>query len=127
VNNCFPDEIQVRMSDYKDGVRWFVLEHYFRAITSKGMFTVPTGFRTDLTSIPRAFHALLSPMGEFAPAAIAHDWMYSRASNGYFPSDRAMADRVFLELMYNLGISWHTRTAIFYAVRLAGGKSYKRR
>ena len=127
MNNCFPDEIRVRLSDYKDGVRWFVMEHYFRVITSKGMFTVPTGFVTDIASVPKAFQSILSPMGEFAPAAIAHDWMYSRASNGYFPADRAMADRIFLELMYNLGVPWHTRTAIYYAVRLAGNLNYKRR
>ena len=125
--NCFPDEIDVRMSDFKDGVRWFTLHHFFRCITSKGLFIVPTGFKTDLASIPKAFHAILSPLGEYAPAAVFHDWAYSRQSNGYFPADRKAADAIFLELMYNLGVPWHTRHTIHLIVRMRGGNSYKKR
>jgi hypothetical protein len=125
--NCFPDEIDVRMSDYKEGVRWFKLHHFFRCITSKGLFIVPTGFQTDIASIPRAFHTILSPLGEYAPAAIFHDWAYSRQSNGYFPADRKAADDIFLELMHNLGIPWYSRHSIHLAVRMFGGKSYKKR
>ena len=115
------------MSDFKEGVRWFTLYHFIRCITSKGLFIIPTGFQTDLASIPQAFHSILSPMGIYAPASIFHDWAYSRQSNGYFPADRKAADGMFLELMYNLGVPWHTRHTIHAAVRMFGAKSYKKR
>jgi hypothetical protein len=123
----FPDDIRVRFSRYADGLRSFVMEHYFRVVTSKGLFTIPTGFETDIASIPRAFHNLLSPLGQYAPAAIFHDWAYSRASNGHFPQDRKMADDVFKELMFNLGVPWPTRETIYLAVRAFGWRSYKKR
>ena len=127
MNKCFPDEIRVRFSRFANGVRLFIMEHYFRVVTSKGLFIIPTGFETDMASIPVPFHSILSPLGEYAPAAIFHDWAYSRASNGHFPADRKMADDVFLELMYNLGVPWYTRHVIYLAVRAGGWKSYKRR
>jgi hypothetical protein len=127
MNRCFPDEIRVRFSGVSGGIRRFILEHYFRVITSHGMFIVPTGFETDMASIPRQFHNILSPLGEYAPAAVFHDWAYSKCSNGHFPADRKMADDTFKELMFNLGIGWMQREIIYRAVRLFGGASYKKR
>jgi hypothetical protein len=123
----FPDEIRLRDGGYHGGTRWFILEHYFRCITSKGAVTIPTGFRTDGASIPKAFHNIMGPFGEYFPAAIFHDWAYSKASNGYFPADRKMADDVFKELMFNVGVPWLTREIIYQAVRGFGWRSYKKK
>src|SRR5262249_6063867 len=38
--------------------------------------TVPTGFVTDLASIPSSFWSLLRPDGLYAYAAILHDYLY---------------------------------------------------
>jgi hypothetical protein len=127
VNSCFPDEIRLRDAGLKNGVRWFALEHYYRVITSKGMFTIPTGFQTDGASIPKAFHGLLGPHGSWFPAAIFHDWAYSKCSDHRIPRDRKLADDLFLELMFNLGVPWWTRHTIHSAVRMFGGRSYKAR
>ena len=37
---------------------------------------VPTGFVTDLTSIPRVFWQVLRPEGRYAYAAVVHDYLY---------------------------------------------------
>ena len=37
---------------------------------------VPTGFVTDLASIPRVFWSVLRPDGEYAYAAVIHDYLY---------------------------------------------------
>jgi len=123
----FPDELEIRDGGFIGGTRWFVLSHYYRCITSHGTVTIPTGFRTDGASIPKAFHNIIGPLGSYFPAAIFHDWAYTRSSNGYFPADRKIADDVFKELMFNVGIPWLTREAIYRAVRLFGGRSYKQR
>lgn len=124
---CFPDELRTRDDGYRDGTRWFAVEHYFRVITSKGTFTVPTGFLTDGLSTPRFSHALIGPMSKAFYAGIWHDWAYSKASNGHFPENRKLADQIFLELMYNLGLSWIERYTIYSAVRAFGWMSYKKR
>ncbi len=38
--------------------------------------TVPKGFVTDLASIPPMFYSFLRPDGEYAYAAIIHDYLY---------------------------------------------------
>lgn len=37
---------------------------------------IPSGFITDLASIPRVFWGVLSPFDEYAKAAVLHDWLY---------------------------------------------------
>lgn len=127
MNAFFPDDIQLRDGGISGRQRWFVLEHYFRCVTSQGTFTIPTGFRTDGASIPQAFHGIMGPFGEYFPAAIFHDWAYSTCSNYKFPLDRKTADDIFKELMFNVGVPWLTREVIYNAVRLFGWRSYKKR
>lgn len=123
----FPDEIALRDAGMHNGSRLFQLTHYFRVITSFGTVTVPTGFVTDGASIPRMFWNILSPFGQYFPAALLHDYLYSRGSTMHFECDREEADFLFLEAMFNLGVPWHTRHTIHTAVRMFGGKSYKKK
>ena len=125
--NHFPDELQFRDGGYHNGSRWLILTHYYRVITSMGLCTVPTGFRTDGASIPRAFWPIIGPMGPYLGAAVLHDYLYSNASNGRFTSTRKQADDLFLEAMFNLGVLWIHRNPIHLAVRLFGWRSYKKR
>jgi hypothetical protein len=127
MNLLFPDEMILRDAGMRNGSRIFRLVHYYRVITSFGTVTIPTGFETDGASIPRAFWNILQPFGEYFPAALLHDYLYSKASNGRFETDRWEADLLFLEAMYNLGVPWHTRHVIHSAVRAFGWKSYKKR
>jgi hypothetical protein len=122
----FPDELILRDAGMRGGSRVFRLVHYYRALTSFGTVTIPTGFETDGASIPRIFWNILQPFGEYFPAALLHDYLYSRTSTMYFDCDREEADFLFLEAMFNLGVPWHTRHTIHVAVRMFGGSSYKK-
>lgn len=42
-------------------------------------FTVPKGFVTDLASVPSVFWSVLRPDGEYAYAAILHDYLLGTA------------------------------------------------
>ena len=37
---------------------------------------MPTGFVTDFASIPPIFYSVLRPDGEYAYAAVIHDYLY---------------------------------------------------
>jgi hypothetical protein len=120
-----PDPLMLRDAGMVGGSRIFRLEHYFRVITSIGTITIPTGTSTDGASIPRCFWSIFSPFDEFFPAALLHDYLYSRASTGRIYIDRKQADRLFMESMRNLGVPWLTRHIIWIAARMFGNKRYK--
>lgn len=81
--------------------------------------TVPVGFVTDLTSIPRAFWAALPPDGDYCYAAVLHDYLYWQQI-----SERPAADQVLKVAMRDLGVSTATSEFIFRAVRLGGGSAW---
>ena len=58
---------------------------------------VPTGFVTDLASIPQFFWCILRPDGSYAAPAIVHDYLYWTQ-----PVSREVADDVFRAAMYHL-------------------------
>lgn len=118
----FPDKIQLADGGMRGSSRVFILEHYFRFISSAGIITVPTGFHTDGASIPRLFWNILSPFGSYFPAAIIHDFLYSVRNLRF---NRLESDRIFMEAMKTLGVPWITRKTIYTAVRLGGRSSFK--
>jgi hypothetical protein len=92
------------------------LRHDYSAIT------VPTGFITDLASIPRIFHSLIPVNGKHSPAAIIHDYLYAVQ-----PMSRAEADAIFLEAMEAVGVNWLRRKAMYAAVRTGGWVAWNER
>ena len=81
-----------------------------------GAFEIPTGFVTDLASIPRAFWQVLPRDGEYAYAAIIHDYLYWTHI-----CDRSTADEILRSTMVDFGVpSWQV-TAVYDGVRVGGG------
>jgi hypothetical protein len=118
----FPYELQFRDAGMRGGSRIFRLTNPFSYISSRGTITVPTGFETDGASIPRVFWSILDPFGPYFKAAVIHDWLYSPHNRRF---TRAQADDIFKEAMFNNGLDWLRREAIYRAVQLAGWRSYK--
>lgn len=76
------------------------------------------GFEFDGASIPRICwrmvgHPMQLPM---LAAAITHDALYASEIVA-----REIADRIFRDLMQELGIGWAKRNAVYFAVRSFGG------
>lgn len=87
--------------------------------------TAPTGFKTDLASIPRGLWNILPPVGKYDAAAVIHDYLYQR--NGV---TRAQADAILFEGMTCLRVSRWQRWAIYLGVRVGGWvvwNNYRRR
>lgn len=96
---------------------------------------VPTGFITDLASVPRAFWNLYPPFGSYAPAAIIHDYLYTCQEIGGDPFQeppifgqpisRSEADKLLLQAMDDLGVNETTCNIIYMAVRVFGGPAWR--
>ncbi len=84
---------------------------YFGA---RDAWTVPAGFRTDLTSVPRLFRWLIDVDGDHAPAAVLHDYLCRWPA----PVDRSDADGVFRRVLYELGVSAPRRWFMWAGVRV---------
>lgn len=97
--------------------------------------TIPAGFVTDLTSVPRWGWVLIPPDGPWVKAAIVHDFLYATIGTGKWkghpasitrptPYSRLESDRILGEAMKDLGVGPVARTIIYWAVRLGGGRSW---
>ena len=89
--------------------------------------TVPAGFVTDFGSVPTALEWVVS--GEdnhLVLPSIVHDWIYQ--NRGEIPEGsftRKQADQMLLEGMRLRGAGWWKRNAVYLAVRLGGGKTWR--
>lgn len=83
------------------------------------VITVPTGFITDLASIPRLpfIYILLAKVADLP--GVVHDFLYS---TGTVP--RAMADKVLREACLLTGVPAWKASMIYQGVRLFGGSHY---
>jgi len=80
-----------------------------------GAVTVPPGFVTDFASIPRVFWSLLRPDGEYAYAAVVHDYLYWMQTRS-----REEADHIFKMAMEEFDVGSAKVGTIYNAVRLGG-------
>ncbi|MHA1809343.1 MAG: DUF1353 domain-containing protein [Candidatus Heimdallarchaeaceae archaeon] len=86
------------------------------------IYTVPSGFKTDLASIPRIFWSLIGhPAGEYSAAAVLHDWLYSVQIES-----REKSDKLLLEGMEVLEVKKYKRYLIYWAVRIGGWKAWNK-
>lgn len=77
--------------------------------------TVPKGFVTDLASIPRIFFTALRPDGEYAYAAVIHDYLYWTQTRS-----RDEADAILKIAMEDFKVGTVKAGAIYTAVRVGG-------
>lgn len=80
---------------------------------------VPTGFVTDFASIPRAFWSLLPTDGDYAYAAVVHDYLYWTQTR-----PRAAADQILKMAMQDFKISKTTIEIVYRGVRVGGGSAW---
>lgn len=101
------------------GSRDWVLMAPLVYYTAQGAIEVPSGFLTDLASIPRVFWPLVPVNGRHRAAAILHDYLYVTQ-----PCTRAEADALFLDAMRAGGVRWSQRQVMYAAVRVGGGLAW---
>lgn len=110
----------------KIGTRLWRVERQFTYFVgeedSNEWITVPRGFKTDLTSIPKIFWTIMGhPAGKYVQSAVLHDYMYFNAV--YI---RKRCDEIFEESMRVLKVFWLQRKIMYLAVRMWGWIGWRR-
>ena len=107
---------------------WLTTRAFDFYVTEPGGETihVPEGLITDFASIPRwAWPITGHPAGEYAQAAVLHDFLYSEnndeQSDTYVKRDRKRCDDLFLLGMKVLLVAWWKRSLMHRIVRWFGG------
>ncbi|EDS9585265.1 DUF1353 domain-containing protein, partial [Salmonella enterica] len=116
--SCFTSPAIMEMLGH---YKWRVYEpfRFYLSEDKNDVIEVPVGFVTDLATVPRIFWSLLPPDGEYAKAAIIHDYLY------HYPlRNRKESDLIFLDGMKVLGVPKWKRIIMYLAVRIFGWKYY---
>ena len=85
------------------------------------LIEVPTGFHSDLASIPAFARVFIGKLERHAPAAAVHDFLYATQ-----PVSRREADHLFLEAMAAMQVPVWKRRLMYWAVRKGGGRAWER-
>ncbi len=98
---------------------WKVVEDFSYHNKKDDIIVVPAGFLTDFASVPRIFWTLIPRYGKYTSASVLHDYLYSIKERS-----REESDRIFLDAMKVLKVSWWKRRVMWSAVRMFGGLCY---
>lgn len=120
--SAFLDKLNFRNAGYHGGSLLLRLTNWLRYQSSLGLVTVPKNFITDGASVPRCFWNVFPPFGDYFPAAVVHDFLYSPLNEEF---TRDEADFIFLEAMHAVGVPWYRRHVIHAAVRAFGWTAFK--
>jgi lysozyme len=96
-----------------------LLEDYPYVSESDYTIIVPTGFKSDLASVPRILWPIFPPFGRYTPAAVIHDYLYDTGI-----TTKQEADKMFLEISKKCGVELINRYLMYYAVVLFGFPNY---
>ena len=108
-----------------DNYNWMILspfEFHIGNFPSARIISVPVGTITDLASIPRLFWSIFPPHGQWAKAAIIHDYLYETGLESRYRSDK-----IFLEGMEVLKVPRITRYFMYTSVRIFGITRYNKK
>jgi hypothetical protein len=108
-----------------NGKKWKLSEKFIvyteKAGEEKIWIEVEEGFETDFASIPKIFIPFLEWRDKFNKASVVHDWLYHTKQ-----FDRKTSDKIFLELMFALGINKYKAYIFYFMVRAFGWLYWRR-
>lgn len=91
----------------------------FESSRAGRVICVPEGFVTDFASVPRLPIVFWLTGDTAHPAAVVHDYLYSRGE-----LKREEADEILLEAMASVGVPAWRRYPMYWAVRAFGGSRF---
>ena len=129
LKGLFFGEIVVEMCD---GNMWRLVQNeentFGMQVVDVGRIVPPDGFAVDFASIPAPIRWAYpktgcGPHGQYGPAAVIHDYLYSFHKIGDTDISQKLADRIFLLGMEIKDVRFTMRNLFYMAVR-AGGWRY---
>ena len=93
-----------------DGTNWIVAAPFrYESDLLRGIVVVPTGFVTDLASVPRVFQGILPASGPYNKASVLHDSAYFgqlvTRDGQRIHLVKSLADLLFREAMLLSGVN----------------------
>lgn len=118
-----PTDVRVLRGEFRDGRQLFQLlaDVQYESDLLKGVVTVPVGYITDFSSVPRLPLAYLVAGATANEAAVIHDWLYTSKAHDGKAITRAMADAVFKEAIKASEDTQAPAWLMWLAVRVGGG------
>lgn len=116
----FPKKLEAK---FIGNHQWKLIRSFIYISKLGGKIEAPIDFVSDGASIPRfAWIIVGSPWsGVFPYAAVIHDFLYSKLGKlDNKTYTRYQCDKIFLEAMRVLGVSWWKRRIMYRAVRMWG-------
>ncbi len=110
--------------DHLSNGKAILLEEYVYDINGY-LIRVPKSFITDGASVPHSLQWLYNPFGKYIKAAVIHDYLYSTYNNTGI--NRTLADKIFMHIMKETGVSANIRRKFYIAVRCFGETSWKKK
>lgn len=118
--SAFLSKCVLQIADDQDEGKWIlVADLVYQSDVAKRTFTVPSGFQTDLASVPRLPVIFLLTGDSAREAAVVHDYLYSTHQ-----VDRATADAVLREASAVTGVPWWRRQLMWAGVRVGGANHW---
>lgn len=98
---------------------WKLLEPFrYNSETLDRVVIVPTGYVTDLASVPRVMRWLVPVANaKNRKAAVVHDWLCSKGVQESMGISQRQADEVFREALTSCGVSFIGRWSMWLPVR----------
>lgn len=112
----------LRVSRFKDPMYFLVEQIRWEPGRGQERFDAvqaPVGFVTDFASIPRVFWSVLRPDGDYAYAAVVHDYLYWTQTR-----TRKESDEIFRFAMQDFGINRAVIATLYEAVSEFGGGAW---
>lgn len=110
---------RTRRAGRQEAVLLNSLEYRVGSADSTEVIIVPKGFITDFASVPRGLWNIFPPFGEWAAAAVIHDYLYkTKGLDGRYT--RKQADKIFKEAMEVLEVPKWKRELMHKAVNVFG-------
>lgn len=88
---------------------------------NRTLYVVPKGYVTDFASIPGFAKMFFPPFGDWAEAAVIHDWLYDVGEKG----KKQEADRIFRVAIDEQSKGRTSSTIMYWAVSVGGGSAYR--
>ena len=104
----------------RDGYYRIVLKPLsFYSLLVNKKITVPSGFKTDLGSIPMLLQGIIPKDGRALFGYVIHDYLYATKS-----FNRRVCDEILDECMVELKVNWLQRKAIMAGLFIGGLYAY---
>lgn len=115
----------VKTSRIINGTKWnrYTLEdELVIKLSNNDIINIPKGFKYDLSSTPRIIWTLLPPDGDFAIAALIHDYLYvNRMYNRKFVDSEMLKWSIVMNGTKKWSLHNIDNYTRYYGVRLFGG------